>query len=612
MKILAVHGLGRQELEPSTWQPGWTEAFQAVITPWRGTTIDVRFAEYDQLFADTPMTVGGTVEGFGRLLWDEVKYSFADALSGLWDFRRRAVGDQAAELVKWKIGMITQFAEDEKLRAKLRASLSSQIREYAPDVVFAHSLGSLIVYDLLLNPPLNGLIADRYFVTAGCQIGRAALRTLFGGRLRPVVAHMWYNLYNPHDDVLVVPLRINASNYLQVETAFELEGIGDHDGVSYIRHPNARNKVWREIAGREKPKMLSLRGAAAKPVKQDIVESKMTARVTTHQARRALLVGINDYPNTDDRLEGCVNDVFRMSATLQQIGFEPEEIRVVLNERATAAGIRERFEWLLDDPRAGDTRVFYFSGHGAQIPDYGSEETVDHTDETLVPYDFDWSKPSTHLTDDEFNVLYAQLPYDTAFVGFFDCCHSGGIARAGGAKIRGLNPPDDIRHRMLRWNWQEEVWEPRDLARERAKNRVEPYVACEPAYTGANGVTNRLFRGVPLRQTSWKEFLATRSRLDHQGPYLPLIFEACAENQFAYEYRDGVTSYGAYTYFLTQELFRAGHTRTKVTFNELNERVQGRLANYFDQKPQLLGNKEWRSQAVPWRSVAPRAKPRRA
>jgi hypothetical protein len=59
----------------------------------------------------------------------------------------------------------------------------------------------------------------------------------------------------------------------------------------------------------------------------------MTASVATRTPRRALLVGINDYPNPDDRLEGCVNDVFKISATLQQIGFDPEDIRVLFNER---------------------------------------------------------------------------------------------------------------------------------------------------------------------------------------------------------------------------------------------------------------------------------------
>jgi hypothetical protein len=37
---------------------------------------------------------------------------------------------------------------------------------------------------------------------------------------------------------------------------------------------------------------------------------------------------------------------------------------------------------------------------------------------------------------------------------------------------------------------------------------------------------------------------------DHRrvGPYLPLIIEACQEKEFSYEYRDGATSYGAFTY----------------------------------------------------------------
>src|SRR6185436_17230260 len=80
------------------------------------------------------------------------------------------------------------------------------------------------------------------------QIGSAALRTLFGGRLETVAAGMWYNLYNPNDDVLVVPLAIFADNYRQIDASFELEGIGDHDGNEYIRQPNVISKVWREIA----------------------------------------------------------------------------------------------------------------------------------------------------------------------------------------------------------------------------------------------------------------------------------------------------------------------------------------------------------------------------
>jgi hypothetical protein len=334
---------------------------------------------------------------------------------------------------------------------------------------------------------------------------------------------------------------------------------------------------------------------------RDEAEKHVTASVATRTPHRALLVGINDYPNPDNRLEGCVNDVFKMSATLQQIGFEPDDIRLLLDERATASAIRERFAWVLEDPQPGDQRVFFYSGHGAQIPDYNSDEVVDHTDETFVPYDFDWDDKATHLTDDEFNKLYAQLPYETTFVAFLDCCHSGGMTRAGGAKVRGLNPPDDIRHRMLRWNAGKELWEPRDLGKERDLPR---HLRDTAAYTGKNGATNRILRGVPLRTLAHDK--KTRDLREkehgHQGPYLPLIFEACGESEYAYEYRDGVTSYGAFTYFLTKLLFDAGHERKKFTFQGLVDEVSKEIKNYYQQKPQLVGPKALCGATVPWRA----------
>ena len=163
------------------------------------------------------------------------------------------------------------------------------------------------------------------------------MRSLFGGRLETVAAREWYNLYNQNDDVLVVPFTIYANNFETIETTFELAGVGDHDAVEYIRHGNAQNKAWREIAGLPRLRVLAQQSAAAKAkpkrviVTEDVGEKQVTASVVTRTPHRAFLVGINDYPNPDDRLEGCVNDVFKMSATLQQIGFDADDIRILLN-----------------------------------------------------------------------------------------------------------------------------------------------------------------------------------------------------------------------------------------------------------------------------------------
>jgi len=134
----------------------------------------------------------------------------------------------------------------------------------------------------------------------------------------------------------------------------------------------------------------------------------------------------------------------------------------VLDERATAAAIRERIDWLLDGTADGQERVLYYSGHGAQLPDYNAAEKIDHVDECLVPYDFHWTQDSA-ITDDDFLRYYSALPYAAKFFAIFDCCHSGGLTRDGARKIRAITPPDDIRHRILRWNKAEQMWEERDL-----------------------------------------------------------------------------------------------------------------------------------------------------
>lgn len=51
-----------------------------------------------------------------------------------------------------------------------------------------------------------------------------------------------------------------------------------------------------------------------------------------------------------------------MSSVLQESGFEPEDIRIVLNDRATTQGIMDRLHWLLDGVRDGDERMLFYSG----------------------------------------------------------------------------------------------------------------------------------------------------------------------------------------------------------------------------------------------------------
>ena len=50
-------------------------------------------------------------------------------------------------------------------------------------------------------------------------------------------------------------------------------------------------------------------------------------------AKRALCIGINDYPGTDSDLAGCLNDACDWTAILEQRGFSVQKL---LDQQATA------------------------------------------------------------------------------------------------------------------------------------------------------------------------------------------------------------------------------------------------------------------------------------
>jgi len=141
-------------------------------------------------------------------------------------------------------------------------------------------------------------------------------------------------------------------------------------------------------------------------------------------ARRAVMVGINDYRGISD-LRGCVNDVTNMRDVLRTyLGFKNTDIRVATDSRATKAGILTRLNWLVSGAKAGDFLVFHYSGHGSQIRDRGEQDELeDGMDELICPHDFDWN--GSYITDDDLNAIFKTLPKGVLLEVFLDSCHSG-------------------------------------------------------------------------------------------------------------------------------------------------------------------------------------------
>ena len=192
--------------------------------------------------------------------------------------------------------------------------------------------------------------------------------------------------------------------------------------------------------------------------------------ITQKPKKRAVLVGINKYdlPNAD--LSGCVNDVEDVYDLLvKTYNFEPDNIRVLTDERATKLNIESRMEWLIKESQPGDEAVYYHSGHGSRIRDRNGDELTDQLDELLVTYDHSWDFP---LIDDDIGEMFKDLKEEVFLSVLVDTCHSGTMTRtlnnfSGNphgeiVNIRFLDPPFDIACRSFNRDMKVKVVGARD------------------------------------------------------------------------------------------------------------------------------------------------------
>ena len=253
-------------------------------------------------------------------------------------------------------------------------------------------------------------------------------------------------------------------------------------------------------------------------------------------ARKALLVGLNRYPDPENTLKGCINDVRQVSGLLySRFGFAADgSTRLLTDARATTAAIVDRLHWLLDGARAGDVLVFHYSGHGSQVPDRHGDEHDDGLDEIICPYDLDWDDP---FTDDDLYAIVKDLPAGVNLTVVLDCCHSGtGLREAAG-------PASRARSRC--------IGAPPTLSRPR------------------------------LAELALRRF---GSRAAQRGA---ILIAGCRSNQVSADaYIDG-DYHGALTYFLCKAIEAS---QGGLTYRDLIDRVRRALReNQFEQVPQLEG-----------------------
>jgi hypothetical protein len=184
LRILCVHGVGHQEGDPS-FEATWRESITGGLARWNlQRPFEARFVAYDELFAADPPGPLDLAKAVAKLGASGIVHGIGDFLGGLFH-RGRGLGD-VSEAVRWSAGMVVQWAEDDRLRKRARERVLQLAGDpdWKPDVVLAHSLGSLLAYDAFARPEGRVSSRSRTFVSFGSQIGNPFVRSVLGGRIR--------------------------------------------------------------------------------------------------------------------------------------------------------------------------------------------------------------------------------------------------------------------------------------------------------------------------------------------------------------------------------------------------------------------------------------------
>lgn len=143
--------------------------------------------------------------------------------------------------------------------------------------------------------------------------------------------------------------------------------------------------------------------------------------------RKALVMGIDDYPGFQNDLPSCLADAAAMSELLaRRYGYE---IEILLDKDVTLKSVQEALQRLCHGAQPEDRLFLYYSGHGATVPHRGAmEECLVFSDGTLL------------LGDDLVAVLKGLPPGIMAMI--LDACYSGGMAKNYGwppVKTKGMD-----------------------------------------------------------------------------------------------------------------------------------------------------------------------------
>ncbi|QIL73078.1 DUF4384 domain-containing protein [Diaphorobacter sp. HDW4B] len=158
----------------------------------------------------------------------------------------------------------------------------------------------------------------------------------------------------------------------------------------------------------------------------------------THAApnKVALLVGVGQYPDPENRLQGPANDVEALRQVLvQRWGYAPANVQVLVDQAATRKEILQALQGLMQRTQADDEVLVYFSGHGTSALDPALGLPLPHGSGAFIPIDAQLGSPNVLnqliVGRTDLRPVFDQLDKGGRKVWFVsDSCYSGQQVRS--------------------------------------------------------------------------------------------------------------------------------------------------------------------------------------
>lgn len=282
LKLVLVHGRSQQGKDPVKLKATWLEALELgadkqgvslppdldVAFPYygdaldevtrqynlpltsdiqtRGASVDTEFLEFQAEIAEALRQQSGITDEQVNLEYGDnpkergpQNWEWVQAILRALDKHAEGVGQLALENFTRDVFLYTR---KQPVREQIDSIVSAEISE-EPTVVVAHSLGSVVAYNILksdtrtLNVPL--------FATVGCPLGVRAIRNYLKPLRYPKVG-AWYNAFDDRDVVSLYPL--DDRNFPITPAVENFDGVNNHTDnrhgiVGYLDDTSVAGKI---------------------------------------------------------------------------------------------------------------------------------------------------------------------------------------------------------------------------------------------------------------------------------------------------------------------------------------------------------------------------------